>query len=103
MKRRDFQQEIKELNIAYLMLAQQLLHDDRESAMLRLGINEAVAELVEGLSGPRLVRMASNQMLLPSFRFDDANLLGLMAGEGRDPVSATLHAAILAAGKSSKE
>lgn len=103
MKRRDFQQEIKELNIAYLMLAQQLLHDDRESAMLRLGINDAVAELVEGLSGPRLVRMASNQLLLPSFRFDDASLLGLMAGEGRDPVSATLHAAILAAGKSSKE
>ncbi len=103
MKRRDFQQEIKELNLAFLMLAQQMLHDDRETAMLRLGIDDEAANLVESLSGPRLVRMASNQMLLPAFRFDDANLLGLMAGEGRDPVSATLHAAILAAGRSSKE
>lgn len=103
MKRQDFQQDIKELNLAFLMLAQQMLHDDRETAMLRLGINDEVAGFVEGLSGPRLVRMASNQMLLPSFRFDDVTLLGLMAGEGRDPVSATLHAAILAAGKSSKE
>ncbi len=101
MKRRDFQDEIKELNLAFLMLAQQMLRDDRETAMFRLGIGEDVAHLIEGLSSTRLVRMATGQMLLPSFRFDDPMLAGLLAGEGRDPASASLHAAIIAAAKSS--
>ncbi len=103
MDRRDFQEEIKELNIAFLMLAQQMLRNDRETAMFRLGIGDEVADLISELSGPRLVRMATSQMCLPAFRFEDANLLGLMSGEGRDPVSATLHAAILAAGKTQQE
>jgi flagellar transcriptional activator FlhD len=42
-------------------------------------------------------------MLLPCFRFDDAQLARLMAGEGRDAASAGLHAAILAAGKAASE
>lgn len=99
MKRSDFQAEIRELNLAYLMLAQQMLRDDRETAMFRLGIDEEIALLIEGLSSTRLVRMANSQMLLPSFRFDDNLLAGLLAGEGRDPASASLHAAIIAAGK----
>ena len=103
MKRHDFHEEIKELNLAYLMLAQQMLRDDRETAMLRLGIGDEAADLLEGLSGARLVRMASNQMVMPRLHFEDANLLGLMAGDGRDPVSATLHAAILAANRSREE
>lgn len=103
MKRRDFQTEIKELNLAFLMLAQQMLRDDRETAMFRLGISDDVADLIEGLSSMRLVRMATGQMLLPGFRFDDAMLAGLLAGEGRDPASASLHAAIIAATKASGE
>ena len=42
-------------------------------------------------------------MLVPCFRFDDAQLARLMAGEGRDAASAGLHAAILAAGKAASE
>lgn len=99
MKRIDFQEEIKELNIAYLMLAQQMLRNDRETAMLRLGISEEVADLLAGLSSAKLARMASCQMLLPAFRFNDEFLAGLLAGNGRDATSASLHATILAAGK----
>jgi flagellar transcriptional activator FlhD len=99
MKRCDFQAEIKEINLAYLMLAQQMLREDRATAMFRLGISEEVAVLIEGLSSTRLVRMASSQMLLPTFRFDDSLLAGLLAGESRDPSCASLHAAIIAAGR----
>lgn len=99
VKRSDFQEEIRELNIAYLMLAQKMLREDRETAMFRLGIGDAVADMLNGLSAARLVRMASCQMLLPAFRFDDALLAGLLAGEGRDVASSSIHAAIVAAGK----
>lgn len=103
MKRTDFQAEIHELNVAYLMLAQQMLRMDRETAMFRLGIGSEIADLMAGLSAAKLVRMASSQMLLPRFRFDDSLLAGLLAGEGRDATVSSLHAAILAAGKPVEE
>jgi len=103
MKRPDYQAEIHELNLAYLMLAQQMLRSDRETAMFRLGIGSEVADLIGGLSSAKLVKMASSQMLLPRFRFDDALLAGLLAGNCRDATSASLHAAILAAGKPLQE
>ena len=102
MDRPDFQAEIRELNLAYLMLAQQMLRNDRATAMFRLGIGEALADLIQTMSAAKLVRMASSQMLVPCFRFDDAQLARLMAGEGRDSVSSGLHAAIIAAGKAAE-
>ncbi|MBP6132410.1 flagellar transcriptional regulator FlhD [Thauera sp.] len=103
MDRPDFREEIRELNLAYLMLAQQMLRDDRATALFRLGIDEAFADLLESMSAAKLVRMASSPTLLPCFRFDDAQLARLMAGEGRDAASAGLHAAILAAGKAAAD
>ena len=85
------------------MLAQQMLRSDRATALFRLGIDERFADLIESMSAAKLVRMASSQMLLPRFRFDDEQLARLMAGEGRDAASAGLHAAILAAGKAATD
>ncbi|MDV7394896.1 flagellar transcriptional regulator FlhD, partial [Arthrospira platensis SPKY1] len=95
--------EIRELNLAYLMLAQQMLRSDRATALFRLGISDGLADLIQSMSPAKLVRMASSEMLIPCFRFDDAQLARLMAGEGRDATSASLHAAILAAGKAAEE
>ena len=102
MDRPDFQAEIRELNLAYLMLAQNMLRNDRATAMFRLGMGDELADVIEALTAAKLVRMAGSQMLIPCFRFDDAQLARLMAGEGRDVVSAGLHAAILAAGKAAE-
>lgn len=99
MKRSDYQDDIREINLAYLMLAQKMLREDRETAMFRLGIGDEVADLLLRLSASRLVRMAGSQMVLPRFRFDDGLLAGLLAGEGRDAASSSIHAAIVAAGR----
>ncbi|MFV8823940.1 flagellar transcriptional regulator FlhD [Thauera sp. WH-2] len=103
MERPDFQAEIRELNLAYLMLAQQMLRSDRATALFRLGIGDELADLIESMSAAKLVRMASSQTLIPCFRFDDAQIARLMSGEGRDATSASLHAAILAAGRAAGE
>ena len=98
MKSMDMQEEIRELNLAYLMLAQQMVREDRDEAMYRLGIAEDVADLIEGLSTAQIARMAGQQMVLCRFRFDDTSLLNMLAGKGRDAATSSLHAAILAAG-----
>jgi flagellar transcriptional activator FlhD len=103
MSHPNFQTEIRELNIAYLMLAQKMLCCDRETAMFRLGISRALAEYIEKLSAARLVKMADNPVLIPRFRFDDEQIARLMAGEGRDETASTLHAAIIAANRSVEE
>jgi flagellar transcriptional activator FlhD len=93
------QEEIRELNLAYLMLAQQMVRDDREAAMYRLGIGADVADLIAGLTTSQIARMAGQQMVLCRFRFDDAALLDMLTGKGRDGATSSLHAAIIAAGK----
>ncbi|MCL2644679.1 MAG: flagellar transcriptional regulator FlhD [Betaproteobacteria bacterium] len=103
MSHSNFQSEIRELNIAYLMLAQKMLRCDRETGMFRLGIGKALAEFIENLSASKLVKMADNPALVPRFRFDDEQVARLMAGEGRDETASTLHAAIIAANRSVEE
>lgn len=91
--------EIKEINLSYLMLAQQMLRDDREGAMFRLGVNADLAEMIDGLTPGQMLKMAGSNMLLCRFRFDDSLLLGLLSGHGRETATSHMHAAILAAGK----
>ena len=98
MNTADMHVQIREINLAYLMLAQQMVREDREAAMFRLGIAADVAELLDGLSTAQVVRMASQQMVLCRFRFDDSAMIGMLTGKGRDAATSSLHAAIIAAG-----
>jgi len=91
--------DIKEVNLAYLMLAQSLVRADREAAIYRLGISAEVAGLLEGLTPGQILKMAASEMLLCSFRFDDTLLLDLLASHERQRGIGHVHAAILAAGK----
>jgi flagellar transcriptional activator FlhD len=97
MKATDTYNDIKEVNLAYLMLAQNMIRADREAAVFRLGISEEIADILEALTPGQILKMASSDMLLMSFRFDDSLLLDLLANHERGV--GHIHAAILAAGK----
>ncbi|MDQ8020991.1 MAG: flagellar transcriptional regulator FlhD [Moraxellaceae bacterium] len=97
MNAANLKNEIRELNLAYLMLAQQMLRDDREGAMLRLGVGEDVAIIIEELSPGQILRMAGSDMMLCRFRFDDAMLVNLLSSHERVGAAASIHATILAA------
>ena len=45
--------EIKELNLTYLMLAQQMVRTDKDMAIFRLGISKDIAEILEVLTPAR--------------------------------------------------
>lgn len=95
----DIANEVREMNLSYLMLAQQMLQADKVGAMLKLGVGEDVAAVIENLSPAQILRMASSDMLLCRFRFDDTLLVGLLGNQGAESMVARLHATILAAGK----
>ncbi|MDP2751249.1 MAG: flagellar transcriptional regulator FlhD [Rhodocyclaceae bacterium] len=99
MKSTDTYNDIKEVNLAYLMLSQNMVRADREVAIFRLGISEEIADILERLTPGQVLKMASSDVLLCSFRFRDTLLLDLLTNHERDRGVGRVHAAILAAGK----
>ena len=92
-------EEIRELNISYLLLAQQMQRDDAEAAMYRLGIGTDVADLIVKLTASQISRMAASSTLLCRFRCDDRPILEMLSGYGRQRLHGSSHAAILMAGQ----
>jgi flagellar transcriptional activator FlhD len=97
MKSEQLLNEIREANLSYLMLAQNMVREDRETAIFRLGVSEDVANILEKLSPSQIVRIASSNMLLFRFRFDDAMIVEMLSDHGKGKQMAGTHAAVLMA------
>jgi flagellar transcriptional activator FlhD len=92
-------EEIKEINLSYMLLAQQMVREDKVAAMYRLGIGQDVADIVENLTSGQLLKMAASNMLLCRFRFDDRLIAEMLTSHSRDRAVSQSHAAILMAGQ----
>ncbi|SDY84991.1 flagellar transcriptional regulator FlhD [Nitrosomonas sp. Nm33] len=90
--------EIREINLSYLLLAQQLLREDKVTAMYRLGVSEDVANILENLASSQLLKMATSNILLCRFRFDDRLVAEILSNHNRDRALVQSHATILMAG-----
>lgn len=103
MTMNDMTTEIRDANLGYLMLAQQMIRSDKASAIFRLGISSEIADLIEGLSNAQILRLAGANMMLARFRFDDGAILGMLTNYNKDRNLAHSHAAILMAGQPVEE
>lgn len=63
--------EIREANVAYLMLAQTLLRTDRAAALRQLGIGDEAAQVIERMTPSQMARAACGNTLVCSVRLDD--------------------------------
>jgi len=63
--------EIREVNLSYLMLAQSMIRADKVHAMFCLGLSEEVADILSDLGPGQLQKIASGNMQMCRFRFDD--------------------------------
>lgn len=95
----QLQEEIKEANLSYMLLSQQMIHEDKAAAIFRLGISEEMADLIAGLSPAQLLKMAASSMLLCRFRFDEKLLLNMITDYNKDRMMSQAHTAILMAGQ----
>ena len=95
--------EIREANLTYLMLAQNLIRQDKSEALFRLGMSEDAADLIAALSPAQILKIASGNMLLCRFRVDDDIVWNLLTNHTPSRVendaTTKLHASILMAGK----
>ncbi|AGX86447.1 flagellar transcriptional regulator FlhD [Candidatus Symbiobacter mobilis] len=96
-------QEIRDANLSYLMLAQNIIRKDKAEALFRLGVSEEAADLIAMLSPAQILKIASSPMLLCRFRVDDDVVWGLLTNHAPSKINnestTKLHASILMAGK----
>ncbi|CAH1071960.1 flagellar transcriptional regulator FlhD [Candidatus Nitrotoga sp. 1052] len=92
-------QEIKEANLSYMLLARQMIQEDKEAAIFRLGISQEMVELIAGLSSAQLLKMAASNMLLCRFRFDEKLLLNMITDYNKNRMMSQAHTTILMTGQ----
>ncbi len=95
--------EIQELNLAYLMLAQRLLGQDREMGMFQLHINEDMADLLLSLSSRQLARLARVNQFIFRLRFAESAQLQKLLEDERGQEMTQTHAALVLSSSPSPE
>ncbi|KAF0203492.1 MAG: flagellar transcriptional activator [Gallionellaceae bacterium] len=88
MNANQIHEEIKETNLSFMLLAQQMIRGDKAGAMENFGVNEEMASLVAGLSPAQMLKMSASNMLLCCFRFDESLLLNMLGDYKKDGVLA---------------
>ena len=94
--------EIQELNMTYLLLAKQLLSDDRDAGIFRLGITEDVADYIISLSAKKLAQISRTNQFLCSLRFENVARLEASVSSYRDYLDTPSHPSILLASQAAK-
>jgi flagellar transcriptional activator FlhD len=84
MKTEQLLDEIRDANLTYLLLAQQMIRQDKPQALFRLGIGEHVADIIATLSTGQVLKIAGTNMLMCQFRFDDEVVWDLLTSHGAD-------------------
>jgi flagellar transcriptional activator FlhD len=91
----QLQEGIRDINLNYLMLAQQMIKEDKAAAIFRLGISKDLTDMLSDLSPTQVIKMAASNMLLCRFRFDEQLLLNMVTDYNKDRLMSKAHAAIL--------
>ncbi|AQU84598.1 MULTISPECIES: flagellar transcriptional regulator FlhD [unclassified Halomonas] len=97
MSQTNFLDEIEEINLAYLLLAQRLLNEDREAAMFRLKIDNELVDLLVSLNAWQLTRLARTNQLICRFSQASGQRLRQIMENPRDQGLSGLHASLLSA------
>ena len=91
--------EIGDLNLTYLLLAQRLVREDVATAMFRLGLSREVADLLGNLSLSQIVKLAASSLFLCRLRFYDQQILSALTQDSKSLPLQQAHAAIVLAGQ----
>lgn len=87
--------DVRDLNLSYLILMQRLINTDRELAMFRLKIDDDMADLLSQIPVADLTKLARCNQLLCHFSLDSAEQLFSLINAPRDDEMRRLHAGIL--------
>ena len=92
---RDISKEISDINLAYMLLAQKLVKQDRAAAMFKLGVSRELADMLAGMSLAQILKLAASNFLLCRFRIDDHPSMSAVVGDEKETTLQQAHMSIL--------
>lgn len=81
MQQQNLLDDMRELNLSYLMLAQRMLREDYPVGLFRLGLSADVADALLKLSPPQLLRLSNLNMALGRLRLDSPEVVAALSGK----------------------
>lgn len=91
----DYLQSIHNINLSYLILAQQLIREDKISAGFRLGLPEETIEFLKELTLPQLIKLSASSQLICRLRLDDEKVMSCLTRDSRIDALQQIHTGIL--------
>ncbi|POT54753.1 flagellar transcriptional regulator FlhD [Citrobacter amalonaticus] len=88
-------QSIHDINLSYLLLAQQLIREDKFAAGFRLGLPEATIDTIKDLSLPKLIKLASTNQLICRLRVDNEMVIDMLTKDSRIEALQQIHTGII--------
>lgn len=95
MKLNEMLDEMRDVNLSYLLLAQNMIQQDKTTAIYRLGISQDMADILEDLTSAQVLKLSRSGTMVSRFRFDDTTVLGMLTSYTKDRALSQSHAAIL--------
>ncbi|CAB0151027.1 Flagellar transcriptional regulator FlhD [Pseudidiomarina piscicola] len=88
-------EEVQELNMTFLMLAQRLIADDRFAAIAKMNITDEQCNVIEKLSASDIIALSKRNQFLFSFELSgDEVERSLSTGRGSNSMTKAAHLSI---------
>lgn len=89
-------QNINDLNLSYLLLAQSLIkQEDKDAASFRLGLTEPLINILKNLSVSQLIKLASTNQLICQLRINSEAVIDFLTKDSRIDALQHLHTGII--------
>ena len=95
----EIAREISDINLAYILLAQKMVKQDKAASMMRLGIGSKLADMLANMSITQIIKLANSKFLIFSPRLDDDASIHAVGNEDKDSALKRAHMSILMAGR----
>ncbi|BAC24176.1 flhD [Wigglesworthia glossinidia endosymbiont of Glossina brevipalpis] len=86
---------IHEINLSYLLLAQELIKQDKKVASFRLGVCEDTLNKISKLSLSELIKLGAINQLICLLRLDDEKVINCLTRESRVDELQQVHTGIM--------
>ena len=93
----EISREMSDINLAYMLLAQKMVKQDKAASMIRLGIGCQLADMLANMSIAQVIKLANSKFLLFGPRLDDQASLCAVGSEDKDAALQRAHLSILMA------
>lgn len=88
-------QNIHNVNLSYLLLAQRLIRDDQLAAGFQLGLDDHTIEILKDLSLPQLIKLSSIGQLICRLRVDNEAVINCLTKDSRIDALQCMHTGII--------